>query len=146
MAIDKPTIDGLLAQLNDYIDRIEEMDFPQSELKKNKLLQDALARRLQLALEICIDISMHLISGLNLPIKDTAVDAVKLLGQEKILDKSLAEKMVDAAKFRNLLVHGYAKIDYDHVAKNYKTDLNDIRAFAQAVVNFLEKNPQLIEQ
>lgn len=139
MAIDKPTIDGLLAQLHEYIDRIEEMDFPPEELKKNKLLQDALARRLQLALEICIDISMHLISGLNLPIKDTAVDAVELLGKENLLSKGLTEKMVDAVKFRNLLVHGYAKIDYDRVAKNYKTDLDDIRDFAKAVVSFIEK-------
>ena len=139
MAVDRTTIDQLLRQLNDYLDRIERMEFTLAELEENRDIQDLISRRLQVAVEIAIDIAMHLASGLNLPAKDSAADVFELLRQEKILPGSTGEKMKEAARFRNLLVHGYARIDYQLVFKDSRNDLNDLRSFAQAVVKFLEK-------
>lgn len=143
MAIDRVTIDRLFLQLNDYLDRIERMDFTLEEIVKNKDVQDIIARRLQVAVEICIDIAMHLASGLNLPAKDTAVDVFELLGKEKVISEDLTDRMAEATRFRNLLVHGYAKIKYRKIFRNYQDDLQDLRGFAKAVVEFLEKNPKV---
>lgn len=139
MAVDKTTIDQLLRQLNDYLDRIEGMDFTLAELTGGKDIQDLISRRLQVAVEISIDIAMHLASSLNLPAKDNAKDVFELLKEEKILSLDLTEKMKEASGFRNLLVHGYAKVNYEMVFRNYKDDLEDLKQFAKAVVEFLEK-------
>lgn len=142
MAVDKTTIDQLLRQLNDYLDRIESMDFTLAELTGAKDIQDLISRRLQVAVEISIDIAMHLASGLNLPAKDSAKDVFELLREEKILNLDLTERMKEASGFRNLLVHGYAKVNYEMVFRNYKDDLEYLKQFAKAVVEFFSKSPK----
>lgn len=140
MAVDKATIDQLLRQLSDYLFRIEQMNFTLEELETSPDIQDLISRRLQVAVEISIDIAMHLAAGLNLPAKDSAADVFELLRQEKILQAETGEQLKEASRFINLLVHGYAKIDYPRVFRSYREDLEDLRRFAKEVVEFLEKN------
>jgi uncharacterized protein YutE (UPF0331/DUF86 family) len=119
------------------------MEFSFFELEKDEDIQDLVDRRLQIAVEICIDIAVHLASGLNLPGQDTAKDVFMLLGKEGVIKKELAKKIGKACGFRNILVHQYLDIDYHEVFRVYQEDINDLRNFAKAVVNFLEKNPKV---
>ena len=143
MAVDRPTIDSLFFLLDDYIFRIQSMDFTQETISEDKDIQDLICHRLQVAVEITIDIAMHLASGLNLPAKDSAVDIFKLLAKEKVISDDLAKRMAEATRFRNLVVHGYGKIDFKRVAREYTDDLKDLKEFTKTITDFLEKNPQV---
>lgn len=140
--VDREILKSLLNKLNKTLSKLERMDISLEELLKNEDIQDVVDRRLQISIEVCIDIASHLAAGLNLPGQDTAADVFELLGKEKIIDPKLAKKLASASGFRNILVHEYLEINYNIVFENYKYRLDDLRDFAKAVVEFLEKNPQ----
>jgi len=140
MPIDQEILDQLLNQLKDYISYIENMDFTRDELMEDVDIQHLLSHRIHMAVEICIDMAMHVASALELPERDSAVDVIRLLGKHGILTKKFAEKFQKAPKLRNLLIHGYAKIDYRLLYKDYKDELKDLKEFAGQINKYLEKS------
>lgn len=139
MAIDKALVKKKLKTLEEFVSSVENMSFTADELLRSKDIQDLISFRIQQAVETIIDIANHLASGLNLPQKDTAVDVFILLGENKILSQKLVQKLTDACRFRNIIVHRYAKIDFKKLYRNYKDDLNDLRRFAKEISLFLER-------
>ena len=140
MVIDKEIINRKLAVLENFIRQIENMDFDEQFLLKNEDVQHLIAFRLQQAIETAIEIATYMIVNLGLERQDTARDAFVILARGKIIADDLAEKLGSACGFRNLVVHGYQKIDFRKLFYNYKNDLNDLRGFARQIHNFLEKN------
>lgn len=140
MAIDRELIEKKLDILEEFIVQIERMDFNKQQLVEDKDTQQLLSFRFQQAVETAIDIATHLIAGLSLERKETAKDAFRLLGEKKIITSKLAEKMALASDFRNLVVHGYQRIDFGRFFADYRDDLADLRRFAQEINSFIEKN------
>ena len=139
MAIDKAVIEKKLSILADYIRQIENMDFDQTSLSENIDIQQLLSFRLQQAIETAIDIVTHIIAGLLLLRQETAKDAFEILEKEKIITPNLAKNMVLASGLRNIVVHGYQKIDFKRLFYDYKDDLADFRLFAKQIYEFLNK-------
>ena len=128
MAIKRELIEKKLDNLKDYLKKIEAMNFSYQELLENPDIQDLLVFRFQQAVEICIDIATHIIAGLDLPRKETAKDAVFLLGEEKIINKELASQLGEAVDFRNIVVHHYDDVfDFESLFEDYKSNLEDLR-------------------
>ncbi|KKQ42938.1 MAG: hypothetical protein US60_C0010G0027 [Microgenomates group bacterium GW2011_GWC1_37_8] len=140
MPIDKEIIENHLDQLKDYIADIENMDFSEESLVKDRDIQHLLSHRMHIAVEVCIDIATHIASALELPGRNSAVDVILLLGKKGILTKEFSEKFQQAPKLRNLLIHGYDNIDYRMLYKDYKNDLADLKEFARQIKEYLEKN------
>lgn len=103
-------------------------------------LRAATERRLQLAEQICIDIGAHLISELNVRPPGDYAGIFLSLAQAGRLDEQLAERMMQAARQRNLLVHSYLEVDDRKILESLD-HLDDLRAFAAAVAHLLE-SPQ----
>ncbi len=138
MPIEKEIIEKLLDELKDYIYDIENMNFSESELLRERDIQHVLNHRLHTAVEICIDIAMHIASSLELPGRENAQDVILLLGKHKVISKDLAEEFQKAPRLRNLLIHGYAKVDYSFLFRDYRKDVNDIKRFASEIRKFLQ--------
>lgn len=138
MAVDKELLSKKLNFLNEQIAKIENMDFSALELAENTDIQDLLTFRLQQAVETSIDIATHIIASLNLKRQETSRDAFSLLGNEGIIGKDLADKMGQAADFRNRVVHGYNNFDFSILFKDYKEDLEDLKNFGGQIIQFLE--------
>lgn len=141
MPINKDLITKKLDFLNEQIEKIENMEFGESDLLENDDIQDLLTFRLQQGVETAIDIATHIIAGLSLPRKETAKDALLLLGKEKIIGGELAEKMGKSTDFRNRVVHGYNDFDYSLLYKGYKSDLKDLKDFGSQILKFIEGAP-----
>lgn len=139
MVVDKLTVESLLEKLKDSLNKIEAMDFTFDMVLGNEDIQDLLDRRMQVAIESCIDIASHIAAELQLPRREAVRELFLLLGKEGIIPKDLAEKMAKAVGFRNILVHEYASIDYELGYSDLDKKLNDLRQFAKEVVEFLEK-------
>lgn len=137
MAIEKELILKKLEVLGDFLRQIEKMDFDEVGLVENLDIQQLLSFRLLQAVETVIDIATYLIAGLSLERQETAGDAFGLLAKEKIITKDLAERLALASRLRNLIVHGYQKIDFKRLFYDYKEDLADLREFARQVNDFL---------
>jgi uncharacterized protein YutE (UPF0331/DUF86 family) len=89
-------------------------------------------RRLELAIQICIDIGAHLVSELSTPPPSDYAGIFKSLADAGHLDRDLGTRLAAAARQRNLLIHLYLDIDNTKVFASLG-NLDDLRAFAAAV-------------
>ena len=79
-------------------------------------------RTLHLSLETFLSIGEMLISEFKFKKPDSYAEIPKILMENKVIPKNLAEKLIDLAKFRNVLVHEYLYLDREKV---YQHLLND---------------------
>lgn len=138
MSVDKNLVEGKidivqrnLEFLNDYkyMDEEEFIDsFKDIQAVKYSLLE---------SIEACIDIASHMISADNLERPESYAEMLEILAKIEVIDKKLAEKLADMARFRNILVHGYAKIDNLKVLEVVKEDLEDIEEFIGQILKSL---------
>lgn len=137
MPIDKNLVQEKLHLINDYLKRIEDMHFSEDEFMVNVDYQDMLTFRLQQAVELCIDIATHLISGLNLKKPETARSSFEVLQGNKIISIKVANQMMLAVSFRNIVVHGYEKFNFKEFFYDYKQDVGSLKNFVSEIIKFL---------
>lgn len=63
----------------------------------------------------------------------------RVKGEEGVVPADLFPRLIDVARFRDLLVHEYAKIDDAIVYGIPKKRLGDFDRFAKAIVTYLER-------
>ena len=66
-------------------------------------------------------------------------DVFAILSEEGIVSTSLLQTLITMTRFRNLIVHDYARIDNATVFGILRKRLGDFDLFAQAVVTYLEE-------
>jgi uncharacterized protein YutE (UPF0331/DUF86 family) len=104
----------------------------------NTMLRRAVERSLQVAIETCLDIGRRLIALEGFRYPDDNQDVFRILKGERIVPQELLSPLLEMARFRNLVVHDYARIDDARVYGILKSRLGDFDAFAQAVRAYLE--------
>lgn len=129
-----------LHSLEDSLRRIRHMDFTIDMVFGDEDTQDLLDRRMQKAIEACIDIAVHVASQLKLPRQEKVSDVFKILAIHKVIDIKLAEKLRGATGFRNILVHEYTEVDYRLAYSDLESKLQDLEAFAYQINQFLLKS------
>jgi len=108
------------------------------EYQDNKRLRKAIERSLQVAVEVCLDIGRRIIALEGFRYPETNQDVFQILREEKIVPEDLLTTLREMARFRNLIVHDYAKIDNARVYGILKKRLGDFGAFAEAIRAYLE--------
>jgi len=91
-----------------------------------------------IAIEACIDICNHIAVKTYSRAPDSYSECFELLGQKKILNIDLSKEMSRFAKFRNLLVHLYWKVDDRMVVDILKNDLHSINGFIEEIIVFVK--------
>ncbi|MCM8785579.1 MAG: DUF86 domain-containing protein [Candidatus Omnitrophica bacterium] len=100
------------------IERLKEHIVKIKNLKKAKISENflipALERNLHLAIEDCLNIGNHIISGLSLKRPDTYKEIFKNLKEANIISEGIYKEMVKLVSLRNRLVHLYWEVkDYE---------------------------------
>lgn len=124
-------IDKNLREIEDIVAEGEERflkDYRTTLAGKHALLE---------SIEACIDIGNHIIAGMGLRRPEDYKDVFAVLEEKGILSGSLSEKLQNMAKFRNLLVHFYTKVDDRKVFAIMEKDAGDMHDFAKAVLEFI---------
>ena len=88
----------------------------------------------QTAAQISIDLANHVIAAEGYrPPRDYG-DAFRILADAGVLEAGLAGRMVALAGARNLIVHLYAEVDDERLARAVRDGgLDDLSAFAAAI-------------
>jgi uncharacterized protein YutE (UPF0331/DUF86 family) len=60
------------------------------------------------------------------------------LYENSVISEATCEAMVKMSKFRNIVVHDYARIDPEIVIGILKKDLNDFKIFSREILHFLD--------
>ena len=107
--VDELRVRAMLDRLEVEIDALRRL----ARRSRHELLRDddllaAVKYRFIVAIEVCIDVGRHVVAseGLRAPLDYADVFAV--LADSGLLDPAIAADLRDTARFRNLLVHGYA--------------------------------------
>ncbi|MFQ6071746.1 MAG: DUF86 domain-containing protein [Methanosarcinales archaeon] len=86
-----------------------------------------------IAIEACIDICNHIAAKEHLGLPESYADCFKILGDNGIVPKELSNKLINMAKFRNLLVHLYWKVDDEKMYEILQTELGDFEEFVRYI-------------
>lgn len=133
--MDTTVIAMRLQKLDGYLRSLRQMrDVSLDEYLDDDNIQAIVERRLQLAIQVCIDIGNYLIGQLGISAPDEQENVFLVLGREGILSPDLAKRMVGMVRFRNILVHDYLEIDSNIVYHNLADNLDDFDQFAQQII------------
>ena len=91
-----------------------------------------------LAIEASIDICQHITSRLFSDVPESYADCFKALAEHKVIDKELSDQMGDLARFRNVLVHLYWKVD-NGIVVDKLSQIERIERYLKEVFAFCEK-------
>lgn len=103
-------------------------------------LQSIVERRLQTAIESAINIGNHIIARLGLRPPQDYAHVFQILGEAGVLSAEMAQRMMDMARFRNLLVHVYWEIDHKRVYEALPERIKTLDSFVEDIVRWLEES------
>jgi uncharacterized protein YutE (UPF0331/DUF86 family) len=137
--VDKTLILRKLAELEEYLGQVKEYaSITVDRYSKDWKAQRIVERTLQMMIEICADVAGHIISDKGYRVPATYADTFRVLYENDMLNKELFETMEKIAKFRNIIVHHYDKVDAEIVVRILKKDLKDFSAYKDAIINILK--------
>ena len=137
--VDRTLILRKLSALEAYLEQITEYKTISIEQYANDWKnQRIIERTLQMMVETCIDIAGHIISDMKFRIPNSYADSFSVLAENGIVDNNLSQSLEKMAKFRNVVVHDYDRVDAEIVIGILRINLDDFNKFKDAVVSFLK--------
>ncbi len=137
--VDRSLIGRKIAEMETYLSQVKEFSkISVSAYKKDWKTQRIVERTLQMMVELCIDIANHLISDKRMRLPTGYADTFKVLMENQVISKNLFKTMEKMAKFRNVIVHQYEKIDPAIVVSILHRDLDDFRKYKKAIIKLLK--------
>jgi uncharacterized protein YutE (UPF0331/DUF86 family) len=135
--VDRDLILRKLADVDQYLLQLGEYrDISVEQYRGDWKSQRVIERTLQLAIETCLDVVSHVIADRGLRVPATYAEAFDVLGEARLIDENLREAMVGMAKFPNVIVHEYARIDPEIVVRILRDHLGDFAHFKTAALGW----------
>ena len=136
--VDKPLILRKLTELDEYLKQMGEFSsVTLEEYSRDWKVQRIVERTLQMMIEICADIANHIISDRGYRTPDNYGDTFRVLHENGVFKSDLFEIMLKMARFRNIVVHQYDKVDEAIVIGILRNNLNNFTAFRDAILKIL---------
>lgn len=128
--IDRRRVGALLDRIAAELDGLDDIAArADEELRTDPHLLAAAKYRLIVAIEAATDVADHVIAVEGLRTSDSFADSFRSLEESGWLAAALSTSLQDAARFRNLLVHQYARIDDGRVIEIVRTRTADLRRY-----------------
>ncbi len=105
---------------------------PRSEFLKSSVRQDIAKWNFYLAAQACLDIGNHLIAVKGLEMPERYEEIISTLAKEGVIPEDLAKSLEGMGGFRNLIAHGYFKIDLNKLY-GYLKKTKDIKKFLEEI-------------
>ena len=96
-------------------------------------------RTLQLAIEICLDVSQLLVKELKLGLPTKEENVFDKLKDAKIISSRMHSLLKGMKRFRNVLIHKYVEINDPIVYANATKHLKDFNDFGKKILRFMKK-------
>ncbi len=120
-----------ITRLNDIKRKTKE------EFLNDRDTQDIASYRLLVAIEAALNLCYHVAAKQLKKVPEEYAECFAILSDAGIIPVDLSERLQKTARFRNLLVHMYWKIDYAIVYEIIQNDLQDINNFSKVVARLL---------
>jgi uncharacterized protein YutE (UPF0331/DUF86 family) len=123
-----------LLRLEEVISGLEELGRARTRVSGGDFRDTWAAERgLQLGAEIVLDVGNHILSAHFGVSAQDYEDIIAQLGAHGVIGDGLRERLKGLGGFRNILVHGYLRIDRERVAEYLRTGPSRFAEFARAI-------------
>jgi uncharacterized protein YutE (UPF0331/DUF86 family) len=138
MSLNLDLIKGRFSEIETSISRLELiLKIPKKEFLKDQDTLDVACYRLLVAIEAALQICYHITAKKLGKVPEEYAECFAILGEAGMLKHDLSNNLQQMARFRNLLIHVYWKIDYEQVYKILQNNLGDLRGFINAIADQL---------
>jgi uncharacterized protein YutE (UPF0331/DUF86 family) len=138
--IDQEVIEGRIDIIHENLNYLKEVrKIKLEDFISNFEKIQAVKHSLQEAIEASLDIANHIIASKGFPRAEEYWQFFTILAENNVIKKNLAERLVEMAKFRNLLVHKYSIIDPRKLYKILNENLDDIEKYVKEILRFTSK-------
>lgn len=117
------------------LDKIKDMD--KKAFLNDQDLLDIASYRLLVAIEASLNLCYHVSAKKLKKIPREYAECFVILTENEIIPKELGDELIKMAKFRNMLVHVYWKIDYEIVFDIIQNRLDSLRQFSKEAANLI---------
>ena len=139
--MDKQIVEQKLESLRRCVERIQgKQPLSANDLETDIDKQDIISLNLSRAVQLTVDIGVHIISGLSSQVPDTMGQTFEVLADKHVIPKELATRLKKSVGFRNIAVHNYDAINWDIVHSIVQLHLKDFSEFAKAILVWQDKN------
>jgi uncharacterized protein YutE (UPF0331/DUF86 family) len=136
--MDKERLAKYIQDLEGYLTRLGELQrYSEEEFLSDWRIHDLADRQLHLTLETFLTVGETVISGCGFRKPDTYADIPRILHENRVIGRQLRDRLIDLARFRNVLVHDYLFLDHERVYQHVKTDARTIEEFIEAIKEFV---------
>jgi uncharacterized protein YutE (UPF0331/DUF86 family) len=124
--VDRARLRALLDQLGEETRQLHRLaGYEPEQLLGDPYRVAAVKYRFVVAIEICIDVGQHVIASEGLRAPADFADVFAVLGATGFISQDSVATLQAMARFRNLLVHGYLRVDDQRVIQILRTRLAD---------------------
>lgn len=136
--VDRQTLARKLEYLRKQLEQLEPYRaLSQEEIFSGIEKRYTVERLLELSIQSVIDCSRLLVSLEDWRKLRDERDAFLILVERKVIDEDLAERLLRAKGFRNVLVHEYVDIDPMLLFSHVRSGVEDLWVFAQQLAAYL---------
>ena len=135
--VNRNLLSSKLAELADRLNRIRSLGvLSLEELTANRDAFELASFNLMLAVQICADVAGHLITDERWPAAKNLAEGFTRLEEQSVIPSSVARGLRKAVGLRNVVAHGYARVDPTAIHSAATNGLADLEAFSQAVATW----------
>lgn len=136
--VDRDRVVELLRAVSaDLADLRDKAQMDREHFLASRDAQAVVERRLQTAVEGCLNVGNHVIARKRLGVPRDYAEVFRILGQAGILSPQVAEAMADLARLRNLLVHLYWRVDHARLHESLPQRIRTLESFVEDVSHWL---------
>ena len=138
--LNKDLIKTKMRSIQEYLLEIEPiLSLPKDQIVSSVEKLRTLERNFQLIVDAMLDINIHLIRELELSSPDDLKSTFIILAEGKIISFDFAQKISPVVGLRNILVHGYEKVDRKLFIDSFQKNKQDFDQYLILIDSFLNK-------
>lgn len=138
MSLNADLVRARCAEIEESVGRLERFQgLTRDAFLADRDSLDIACYRLLVAIEAALALCYHISAKRLRRVPEEYAECFSILQEAGILQADLAGRLQQMAKFRNLLIHMYWKVDSGRVYGVIQHDLGDLRAFAAAAASLL---------
>lgn len=138
MSLNPDLIRARCAEIDTSLSRLEDIGRRSREtFLADQDTLDVACYRLLIAIEAALALCFHVSAKQLHQVPEEYAGCFTTLEQAGLIHSDLSSRLQQMARFRNLLVHVYWKIDYGQVYDVITTRLGDLRAFRAAMAGLI---------
>jgi uncharacterized protein YutE (UPF0331/DUF86 family) len=131
---DLSVIENKLSSVKKYLSILGNFTrYSKDNLENDLVIRGAVERYLYLVCQSSIDLAEAVISYKKLRKPTTMSESFYILGEEKLINEKLVQKMAKLVGFRNIMAHDYEKVDYNIVYDILHARLKEVEEFLDSI-------------